>query len=163
MQLLVLFGLPGTGKTYVGKILEKDFGFFLHDGDTDLPQDMKEALIANEVVSDNMRERFFQNIITRAKHLTPRYKKVVVTQTFIKEIYRNQFLNVFPTAQFILVKTPTTLREQRLKQRKEYPLDETYARNMVDMFDNPLIPYLLLTNNTNGAEEIKTQLNSLLK
>jgi shikimate kinase len=36
MQLLVLFGLPGTGKTYVGKILEKDFGFFLHDGDTDL-------------------------------------------------------------------------------------------------------------------------------
>jgi gluconate kinase len=163
MQLLVLFGLPGIGKTYVGKLLEKDFGFFLYEADKDLPQDMQKALAANAFISDDMRNRFFKSVITTTKALVNTHKKIVVTQTFIKEIYREQFLKTFPNAQFVLIETPTILREKRLTERKNYPLDKTYARNMVRIFENPHIPHQLLTNDTEGAEKIKMQLTLLLK
>lgn len=44
MQVIILFGLPGAGKTCVGKILEEYFNFYLYDGDIDLPDNIKDAI-----------------------------------------------------------------------------------------------------------------------
>ena len=44
MSLIILFGLAGDGKTYVGKIFEKYFNYYFYDGDNDLTEEMKEAI-----------------------------------------------------------------------------------------------------------------------
>ena len=44
MSLIILFGLPGTGKTYVGKVFEKYFDYYFYDGDNDLTPEMREAI-----------------------------------------------------------------------------------------------------------------------
>src|SRR5579859_1531112 len=114
MILYILFGLPGTGKTFIGKIFKQDFNFYFYDGDKDLPKDMKVAINSQSVITDAMRDIFFHNLIQSIKKARKKYKKIVVAQTFIKEKYRLLLLDEIPDAKFILIQTDTDVRELRL-------------------------------------------------
>ncbi|HVA97137.1 MAG TPA: AAA family ATPase [Candidatus Acidoferrales bacterium] len=161
MQLFVFFGLPGAGKTYAGKIAEKYFGYHLYDGDQDLTPEMLMAIKNKAVITDDMRDVFFKNLIQSVILLEENYKKVIVAQTFIKEKYREQFLYEFPYAKFVLIEADEHIREPRIKERKEYDLDIDYARKMTDLFGTPAIAHETVYNNA-GEEEVKEQLQKLL-
>lgn len=161
--LLVIFGLPGAGKTYVGKVLEKYFGFYYYDGDTDLDDEMKQAIQTKSHFTDSMRENFFHRLQKSISTLQKQHTKIAVSQTFIKEQYRKEFLQRFPHARFILVQTEEALREKRLAQRKELPLDADYARFMVKHFEVPQIPHNEIENNTEGEENLKKQFRQLIE
>jgi len=160
--MIIIFGFPGAGKTYVGNILKKYFDFYLYDGDKSLTSDMKEAIETKATITDDMRDVFFQNIIKKAQQLKVRYNKIVIAQTFIKEKYRVLFVNKIPEAQFILVQANKRIRETRLMQRKKYLLDLEYTRKMCFNFDTPYINYDIVINNIDGEVYVKRQLQSLL-
>ncbi len=61
-MLLIVFGLPGAGKTYVGKLLKDEFGFYFYDGDRDLTDEMRQALKEKKLFNDSMRDVFFQQL-----------------------------------------------------------------------------------------------------
>jgi gluconate kinase len=88
--LIIVFGLPGAGKTYVGRILQECFGFFFYDGDNDLPDRMRAAIAAQAPIDDAMRDVFFARIILSIRRLQPEHNRLVVGQTCIKEKYRRQ-------------------------------------------------------------------------
>jgi len=69
MSLIILFGLPGTGKTYVGKIFEKYFDYHFYDGDNDLTEEMKEAIKVQRVFTDKMRDAYFKILISKIQDL----------------------------------------------------------------------------------------------
>jgi gluconate kinase len=162
MKLFVFFGLPGTGKTYCSKIAEKYFGYHLYDGDNDLTPEMQKAIKTQTVITDDMRDVFFENLINSTKALLNRYEKLIIHQTFIKDKYRGQFLSEIPEANFVLIETDLTIREKRLKERKEYPLDEEYAKKMTKIFEKPNITYVKIINNSDGGGSIKEQLRKIL-
>lgn len=161
MLLIILFGLPGTGKTFVGKVFEKYFDYCFYDGDDDLTEEMKKAIKAQRVFTDRMREVFFRKLIGNIQKLKFRHKKLVVAQTFIKEKYRISLIKKIPETKFILIETKKSVREKRLIQRIDYPLDLEYARKMEINFDKPVINHLVITNNIDGVEDIKKQINEL--
>ena len=162
MQIVVLFGLPGSGKSFAGNVLKKYFNYYHYDGDADLPGDMKKAIRTQNVITDSMRDSFFQEIIENMKRLKSKHENIVVTQTFIKEKYRQLFLREFPQARFILAQTNSVLREARLKQRKNYPLDLEYVRKMVLNFDLPQIKHSVINNDIDGDRSILKQLEETL-
>ena len=162
MKLFIFFGLPGAGKTFVSQVAGKEFGYHSYDGDTDLTEEMHEAIKNQAVITDEMRDVFFTLLIRSAKRLSQQYDKLIIHQTFIKEKYREQFLKEIPDTIFVLIETNTNLREKRLRERKYFPLDEAYARKMVSLFDNPLIKHKTLQNNLEGEEAIKEQLQQIL-
>lgn len=164
MEIYVVFGLPGAGKTFVGKLMQKYFGFYLYDDDgaRDMPQEMKDAVV-NGTVTDELRDIFFNNLIESVKQLTSKYEKIIVPQTLIKEKYRELFLKEFPTVKFIYVQTNTATREKRLLERKEgFQLDLTIWRKMAEIFENPQIECATVVNNNTGEEDLKKQLQVLL-
>ncbi len=161
MSLIILFGLPGTGKTYVGKVFERYFDYYFYEGDKDLTEEMKVDIKTKTVFTDRMRERFFEKLIGNIQKLKFRHKKLVVAQTFIKEKYRVNLINKIPEIKFILIETKKSVREKRLIQRTDYPLDLEYTRKMVTNFDKPIINHLVITNNIDGVEDIKKQINSM--
>lgn len=161
-MLIIVFGLPGVGKTYVSKVLEKHFGYHYYDGDQDLPETMKHAIKNQLPIDDTMRYEFFQNILTATQQLIKKYKNLVVSQTFIKEKYRKLFLSHFPSAKFILVTSETPIREKRLLNRPDYPLDLAYAQQMIQSFDSPKIPVTKISNDSDGKESIIQQLKQKL-
>jgi len=163
MSPVILFGLPGTGKTYVGKIFEKYFHYHFYDGDRDLTPDMKSAIKTKTVFTDQMRNVFFKILIDKIKALVKKHKRLVIAQTFIKEKYRLQLIKVIPKTKFILVETKREIRERRLKDRVDYPLDLEYARKMEVNFEKPAIDHSSISNNTNGIKDIRKQINLLLR
>lgn len=162
MELYILFGLPGAGKTFVGKIFSEHFGFYFYEGDDDLTQEMKDAIVTKTPFTDAMRDVFFEKLIKNIKELHQKHKKIVVAQTFIKEKYRNLLLDAIPDAKFIFVQAEDTIRESRLLKRTEYPLDLEYSRNMKRMFELPEISHLQILNNANGVEKLTEEIGLLL-
>jgi gluconate kinase len=163
MKIIVLFGLPGSGKTYAAKIFQKNFGYFFYDGDRDLPLEMDKALKEERTVTDEMRDMFFSNIIAHTQELTSSHDKIVLSQTFIKEKYREKFLSAFPSTKFVLIEASVDIREKRLTDRKEYPLSLAYARKMEENFQPPKIQHTTFNNNENGEETLKKQIENFIK
>jgi len=161
MSLIILFGLPGTGKTFVGKIFEKYFDYYFYDGDNDLTPEMKAAIKTKTVFTDTMRDVFFARLIKQIQNLAAKYKKLVVAQTFIKERYRLNLIKKIPETKFILVETKTSIREKRLARRTDYPLEMEYARKMKSNFEKSAINHLTIVNDIDGVEDIKKQVNSM--
>lgn len=161
-MLFVVFGLPGTGKTYVGKLLSEKLGYYYYEGDTVMPKDMQDAVVNKQVISDEQRDIFFKKLIEEVRTLKEIHKNIVISQTFIKEKYRQQFLQHFPETKFLLVETDTTTREGRLKKRKTFPIDKEYARAMCKIFEAPLLPHKTIDNTQDGEEAIKKQIDVLL-
>lgn len=161
MTLLITFGLPGAGKTYVARVFH-EFGFFVHDGDDDLTDEMKTAIATQNPINDTMRDAFFSRIVQSIYELRPTHPRLVVAQTFIKEKYRLLVRKHFPDAQFILVTAKPKLRETRLEQRSHQMLDRDYARKMTLIFEPPLIDHLMISNDGNGEDEIKRQIEAIL-
>ena len=163
MSPIILFGLPGTGKTYVGKVLEKYFGYYFYEGDNDLTPEMKEAIKVQRVFTDQMRDRYFKILISKVQDLGSRIKNLVVAQTFIKEKYRVALLKKIPETKFILIETNKSVRENRLILRKDYPLDLEYARIMEKNFDEPNIDHQVIINDEDGEENIIKQIKNDFK
>jgi gluconate kinase len=159
--LYVAFGLPGAGKTYAAHVFE-DFGFTMHDGDDDLPDDMRAAIAASRPIGDTMRDVFFGRIIASTESLWPAHPKLVIAQTFIKEKYRQQFLNHFPAARFVLVQADISVRERRLARRTHQALEPEYVRKMDRIFEPPLIHHQVITNNEDGSAHLKRQIAAFL-
>ncbi len=161
MSLIILFGLPGTGKTYVGKVFERYFDYYFYEGDKDLTEEMKVAIKVQKVFTDRMRDVFFDRLIKQIQKLAAKHKKLVAAQTFIKEKYRFNLLKKIPETKFVLIETKKSIREKRLAQRTDYPLDLKYARKMETNFEEPKINHLIIVNDKNGDKNIKRQINSL--
>ncbi|HCM37288.1 MAG: hypothetical protein UV55_C0030G0006 [Candidatus Gottesmanbacteria bacterium GW2011_GWC1_43_10] len=162
MSVFILFGLPGTGKTYVGKIFQKSFGFYFYDGDLDLSSELKRAIKSKSKVTDAQRGEFFAKLSQSIKNIYRTNKNLVVAQTFIKEKYRKSVLKELSDIQFVLVNTDTSIRERRLSERKENPLDMAYARKMCLNFEKPTIAHQVMVNNASGEKDIKRQIRLLL-
>ncbi|PIP63503.1 hypothetical protein COW97_02090 [Candidatus Roizmanbacteria bacterium CG22_combo_CG10-13_8_21_14_all_34_12] len=162
MSLIILFGLPGTGKTYVGKIFEKYFDYHFYDGDNDLTEEMKEAIKVQRVFTDKMRDAYFKILISKIQDLKSKHKNLVVAQTFIKEKYRLNLIEKISDAKFVLVEAKKEIREKRLQERVDYPLDLEYARKMELNFDKPIVNHQIIINNNDGEENIKKQIVSVI-
>lgn len=161
-MFLIIFGLPGVGKSYLGNVLQKTFGFFHYDGDDALPINMKRLLLKGKPITDRQRSIFFNRLTQQVKKIGVQHANVAVSQTFIKEQYRLRFAKYFPHGTFLLVDTNTRIREKRLSQRKTFPLKKEYWDAMALMFEPPGIPYLTIKNNASGDKMLITQLQSLL-
>lgn len=174
MSLIILFGLPGAGKTFVGKVFERYFDYYFYDGDNDLTEEMKEAIKVQKVFTDRMRDIFFKRLINKIQKLLAlsvypeqsrrkvegklKHKKLVVAQTFIKEKYRLNLISKITETKFVLVETKKSIREKRLSQRKDYPLEMEYTRKIELNFDKPIIDHLKIINDIDGVENIKKQI-----
>jgi gluconate kinase len=160
MKLLILFGLPAAGKTYFGKFLAKRLGYYFYDGDQNLPEEMRLAINNAESITDAMRDRFFISLLKTTIKLSQKQPKLIVAQTFIKEKYRQLFRDQFPQATWILVDTPQEIREKRLLERTESPLDLEYARQMVKKFETISFDHQIVDNQSDGSTNLVGQLDN---
>jgi gluconate kinase len=154
-RFLIVFGKPGAGKSYIADILREAFGYTAHDGDNDIPADMKQALMEKLTITDDMRRRFLENMIASARILSNKHDNLVVHQTLLKEFMRQQFLNDFPFAQCILVECNDKIREDRYMKREYFNLGLPYLRHMTKLFEAPRIPHLTIYNNKEGTGKIE--------
>jgi gluconokinase len=160
-MLLVLFGFPCSGKSYIGKLLESEFGFYHYEADEDLTSEIKVAIRNEEKISDRMRDDFINRVCQRISELLPFHQNIVITQTFTKENDRRKIRSQFREATFIRVKAEWSLIESRLKNRNGHIVSKSYAELSKEVFELSGVTHFILRNNE-GKEAVRVQLWSIL-
>lgn len=160
MALLFVFGSPGAGKTYVGRVLHEEFNYYSYEADDDLTEEMIKAIQEERLFTDEMRERYFKIIIKKLSSLIQQHKNVVATQALIKEINRKQILQALPQTQFLHVSADISNITQRLKLRGDWVSIE-YANKIRAIFEAPEIPHSNIDNNRD-KQHVMQQLQGLL-
>ena len=160
-MIVVLFGLLGCGKNYVGKIFE-EFGFHLYDADKDLTPRMKRAIAKQQAFTEQMRDEYFEIVIRKVAELQKSHKDLVVAQALFKNKHRRKILNAFPDATFIWVQCAPELISDRLTARANHIAGKNYGELVNRHFEIPTIACEVLLNN-DGREEVLEQIKSMLK
>ncbi len=161
-MILFLFGVPGAGKSFVGRILRDEFGFYFHDADHDLPDSMRGALATKQPVTDAMRDHFFERVVASMRRLAAQHERLAVAQTLMKDKHRRVIQAAFPQAHFIRVESPPDLIESRFLQRTSYLIDLEDARRISAQFEPPTLHHRVLQN-VDGRGDVIGQLGALLK
>lgn len=160
-MLLILFGLPGSGKSHVGNILQEQFGYYHYDADEDLTPEIKEAIRKNEKITCEMRDIFIERVCNRISELILIHENIVVSQTFTKEKDRQKIRSKFREAMFIRVEAKWSLIESRLKNRNGHVVNKFYVELSRGVFELRGVAHFVLKNNE-GEESIHAQLWSIL-
>ena len=159
-MIIILFGLSGAGKNFVGEVLVEHFGYYFWDGDAAVPAKMQRAIQKKLPITQVMRNQMTKKLMEHIVKLQKNDRKLVVAQALYKEENREQILKQFPYAQFIHVQATDQHIHQRLVARGNLDLD--YAQTLKKNFEPPLVPHKNIINNDN-AENIVLQWQQILK
>ncbi|MCC7361905.1 MAG: AAA family ATPase [Anaerolineales bacterium] len=161
MPLLVLFGLPGAGKSYVGRLLAAEFGYHLHEADDDIPADYKRDVAAGQVVSDARRDAYHRLLLDRVAALRQEHPRLAVAVPLLRDRHRRWFLERFPDAVLVLVQCAPTPWAARLAQRT-HTVGLDYARQVSALYQPPTVPHQRLDDSGDGPAGLRAQLARLL-
>ncbi len=161
IMILFIFGLPGSGKSFVAEVIKNSFGYTIHNGDDDLPTHMKTALFEKKEITDAMRKEFTHNLIKTVNSLLKISAHIVVHQTLLKTFMRDKLKTAFPDAIFILIQTQKIIREQRYMKRLYFNLGIPYLRIMCAQFEPPNTNYIQIENNDVGEKAVTEQLSQI--
>jgi gluconokinase len=149
-MLLILFGLSGSGKNFVGDILAKEFNYFFWDADTILSPEMRDCIKNKTSFTQAMRDNFTKAIIQNISQLQTQQANLVVAQAFYKESNRQQLLTAFPTAQLIQIKAEPSIIATRL-QKNSNSINLDYAEKIKVNFEETALPHQIIINNSDSA------------
>ena len=118
-----LYGLPGCGKSYVGKKLA-EMGYRFEEGDDWLSADMRAALDRGEGFTPSMRDAYCDRCIERINTITDeeihgQRRPLAVAQAMFKRKHRRRIHEKCPQISFIQVKCAEEERVRRLAAREE--------------------------------------------
>lgn len=163
--IIVLFGLPGSGKSLAGEILSRNFSFHSYHADSDYTAPMKSAMQENRPIPAEMRDEYYDIITQRTKQLQQLYPWIAVDHWFPIEKHRRFFLERIPQAKFVLLRTPPNIRIDRLiNGGRQQPIEKTdpeYYVKVSKIFEPPLIPHLIV-NNDGGRDDLTNKLRRLI-
>lgn len=153
-MLIILFGLPGSGKTYMGELLKREYGFYFYDADKDLTPEIKKIIKQGAIVNEKLRDEYFNKVLKQIDSFNKIHSKLVVCQALTKEKHRQLIKNKFPESKFVLIKASEKNKFKRLSNRKHI-IDKDYAEKIKKIFENPKIDFNTINNNGDKLNIIK--------
>jgi gluconokinase len=159
--VLFLFGKSGTGKSFVGDILEEILGWHVYHADKDITEEMKAALSENRPFTNDMRDRYFsivaENILARKES----YRKIVVTQGVYKKKHRDILVSNVPDLELVHIQSTNALIQERLLNRKD-GISLASAAALTNDFEEPDESIKTVINNGTKTD-VARQLSALAK
>jgi len=134
-MLVIIYGFPGAGKTFAGRILAKEFGFHFWDGDNAIPQSMIDCIAQQEQMTLEMVNLLTENLIKNIrvlKHVVG-VKPIVVSQALFIKSNREAIAAAFPDTIFIHLQSDNEFLLERLNKRGGY--DEEYLMSISKDFE----------------------------
>lgn len=158
---LLLFGEIGSGKSFIGDLLAREFGLHYHDADTDLPPEIAGAIRRHEPLTDAMRDAFVDRIEARIAVLSSAHSRFVIAQALFRNRHRARLLAAFPGLTFVWVQSPSAQIERRLQMRTGHLATTYYASLVNPFFEAPTVPHHVITNE-DDLDQLREQLVRLV-
>ena len=160
-RLLILFGLPGAGKTFVGQILSSDFGFTFHEADDDIPDDYRQQVLAGQVVGEPMRDAYHRQLMARISELRAARPRLAVAAPLLRDRHRRWIHERFPEAVFVQVLCERQIWLARLAART-HTISLAYAQQVAGMNEPVTVPHVTLNDSSEGADGLRQQITEAL-
>ena len=160
-MLLILFGLPGAGKSFAGEVLRAEFGFEFHEADDDIPDDYRQLVLAGQVVGEPMRDAYHRHLIARIAELQLAHPRLAVAAPLLRDRHRQWIQASFPAALFVLVQCEPGAWQARLASRT-HTISLEYAQRVASLNEPATIPHSVLDDGAAGITGIVGQLREIL-
>lgn len=144
-KFFILFGLPGSGKDFVGKIFRDSFGYVFCEGDQSFTDGMREYLSQGKVVTPKIKREYLDVLMNKIRILRSEYSNVIVTDALFNESERQLLAENFPDAKFVLIETTQEIRERRIDQRVQIAKKE-FSKASRSFFEPPKLPHEKILN-----------------
>lgn len=154
--VLYFYGLAGVGKSFVGDLVGKHTGWPVYHADSDLTDEMKQAIAEKKSFTPAMRDRYFAIVAERILELRRMHLHLIVTQATYKAEHRNFLMTKIPDMALILVTAAPDIIVDRLRARGDAVTPE-YAATMAKNFESPPSSAKCIKNE-GGEVEILSQL-----
>lgn len=145
MALLIVFGLAGSGKTYVGEVIQQHFNVFFWDADEALTDDMLLCIEEKRLFTEAMRDTYYNLVLKKIDSLRKKHEHLVISQAFYKNKNRQDILSQYPECLFLQIQVELPVIQQRLRKRNNH-VDVDYAEQMRVYFESPLHPHWVIHN-----------------
>lgn len=155
---LLLFGLAGSGKSFVGDLIAELAGWHVYHADDDLTPAMLDALNKQQPFTQQMRDDYFAYIVENIKSLQKKHPRLVITQGTYKQTHRDYLLASLTDIELICIESSAELITQRLQTRQQ-GISLASATALQQDFEAPGANTRVLTNIA-GKNEIIRQLNA---
>lgn len=143
---LFLFGKSGTGKSFVGDILQEALGCYVYHADTDLSEEMKTALNESKPFTNDMRDRYFSIVVEKILSLKKIHRCIVVTQGAYKKRHRDYLLTNITDLHLVYVQSKETLLLEKASKR-QHGISSASTKALTDDFEAPESDIRVITNN----------------
>jgi len=154
-MVVVVFGLPGSGKSYFALKLAQQIGAdYLN---TDI---IRKTLLTSRTYSDDEKFMIYMAMLDQVKQLLRKGKQVVVDGTFYKKVIRQKFISEIPPEKkviFIEIIAEENIVMQRLLQRRPDSDADFEIYRKVKALWEPLTDAHLLLYSTNNNINIMLQ------
>ncbi|MCK5107802.1 MAG: AAA family ATPase [Nanoarchaeota archaeon] len=125
-----ILGLPGSGKTTIGKLLANKLNFSFYDLDDSISDSFKERMEKGELVTENERDEFFQQFSLKLKELLKK-DNYVISGHVAKEEHRILIQESCNDMVFIWLDVPIEELQNRLKKRKSHFFGESLLQKII--------------------------------
>ena len=126
-MIIFIWGLPGAGKSTIGKTVSKRLNMPFYEMDDYLPKLFKEKMEKGELITDEDRNSFFANFTNILKE---KDGDIVVSGYVAKKKHRD-LLSELGDLTFFELDVPENVLRERLKARKEHFFKEETLKKVL--------------------------------
>lgn len=156
-MIIYLFGIACAGKTYIGELLARKYGFTFYDADAWIDENYMQEFKLTGSFSVDTRAHIHKEIANRITTFD-RNKSIVIAQASIKECNRQQILAANPDVIMVWVKADLQTLLDRAAKRNNYVTADSIHK-MWKNFDIPKDKSTLIIDNGCEAVPLLKQLS----
>lgn len=163
-MIVFLFGTWGSGKSFVGELIERECGLLHLEADIHFDKPMVNALHAQTFHQLDLTD-YYNRVVSDIFSFKGRTNNFVVSQAIYEERFRQLIYEVFePEVRFVWVKTENRhFQRLRLNQRSEKtgnPINGEMLAYMQEYWQEPQVPHEVLLNGPKLVEHTKKLLQA---
>lgn len=153
-MLVMVMGLPGSGKTFFAKRLAERLGFSYIGSDQ-----VRKEMHAMGKYSNQEKQKVYKKMLVLAKTLLQEGKSVIVDTTFYQEAIRLQFEQLaqhlfVPLLKFWIVAPVEVIKERLSAPREDSEADFGVYQKLASTFEAPSMPYIKLISSQNNIDDM---------
>ncbi|EDP76016.1 AAA family ATPase [Hydrogenivirga sp. 128-5-R1-1] len=169
--LVVVFGLSGSGKSFLSRLLHEELGYEWLRSDVIrkelmglLPQEEAKAPFGEGIYREEITKRVYEELVRRARRLLEEGKRVVMDATFLKSWQRKLVKDSFEDVLFLLATASEEEIKKRLSRRKDVSdADFGVYLKQKEFFEYPEDVDFVEVNTEKSSEELLSVLKNLVE
>jgi len=173
-SIYIFFGIPGSGKSYLGKKFADKIGAYFYEADDDYTDEMREESKKSEEHKKMINDQLYSLVVDKTAKFKEEYGKVVVASALGSNHDRHKFIDRFGVdVAFVLVKPDSSKHLENTFQREladpnrekispeelKSKLEKHLEKKQLN-FEEPDFAYEAIDNNFNDYQDVFSSLLS---